>query len=307
MTDLSRMDRRRKFAFLALGFFVSLGAVVAVAPAAGATGYKVVAVGDIACSPGATVTANACHQRRVADLVKRLAPRQLWLVGDLQYDRGERSAFDAVFDRSWGRYRAISHPVPGNHEYYTPGAAGYFGYFGWRAGTAGRGYYSFRAGAWHVVALNSNCDQVACGAGSRQLRWLRADLRANHRRCVAAIWHHPLYSSGAHGANPAVRPLWRELRKARAELVISGHDHDFETFLPRDENGVAHARSGLRQFVSGAGGRSLYPVGGPASNSQSVIAGHFGALALMLRRGGYAWRFVDERGRTRAADSAVCR
>lgn len=307
MTDLPGMDRRRGIAKLALGAVASLGAIVAVAPPAAAAAYKVVAVGDIACPPSGAVTADACHQQKVSNLVKKLAPRQLWLAGDLQYDKGERSAFDAVFDRSWGRYRGISHPVPGNHEYYTPGAAGYYGYFGRRAGTAGRGYYSFSAGSWHVVALNSNCDQVACGPGSRQLRWLRADLKANHQRCVAAIWHYPLYSSGPHGANPSVRPFWRELRKARAELVVSGHDHDFETFLPQNENGVARAGSGIRQFVSGAGGRSLYPVNASASNSQQVIAGHFGVLALTLRHAGYAWRFVDEQGRTRGSGRGACR
>lgn len=293
----------RRTAIVVISAAASL--VTCVSPV-GAASYKVVVTGDIACSPGRVATADKCHGSQVADRVAALAPRQLWLAGDLQYDNGERSSFDTVFNASWGRFHRIWRPVPGNHEYNTPGAVGYYGYFGAAAGAPDKGYYSFGAGGWHVVALNSNCTVVACGEGSAQLNWLRADLRRNRNQCVAAIWHHPRFSSGSHGENPAVVPFWKELRKARAELVVNGHDHDLETFLPQDENGVARPRTGIREFVSGGGGRSLYRIAGTASNSQSVIASEFGVLELDLGRLGYRWRFVAESGSTLAAGRARC-
>lgn len=267
----------------------------------------IVALGDIACAPGEPTTATTCRQQQVADLTKRLDPDQLWLAGDLQYSIGAGEAFKGSYDKAFGAFRGISRPVPGNHEYYTPGAAGYYGYFGRRAGNPKRGYYSFDVGAWHVVALNSNCEIVPCGYGSRQLRWLASDLRRNPNRCVAAIWHHPLYSSGEHGANPEVRPIWRTLTKARAELAITGHDHHFEAFQPQDENGVLRPRTGLREFVIGTGGRSLYPTPGTTVNSQTIVQGSFGALSLRLKPRGWSWSFIAEDGSTLASGAGRCR
>lgn len=276
------------------------------APGQASRGFRVVAVGDIACAPGSTVSEQECHHSQVANLVASLRPRQLWLVGDLQYDRGERTAFDQVFDRSWGRFKRISRPVPGNHEYLTPGASGYFGYFGAQAGDRARGYYSFRAGDWQVLALNSNCTEVPCGEGSRQLDWLRDKLRKSRSRCTAAFWHHPRFSSGPHGGDDSLRPIWRELRRARAELVVSGHDHGFEAFAPQDENGMAR-KNAPRELVVGTGGRSLYRFDAPARNSAYRVADVFGALELDLRRDRFRWRFVAEDGTVRAAGAARCR
>ncbi|MBI5310634.1 MAG: metallophosphoesterase [Actinobacteria bacterium] len=267
----------------------------------------VVALGDVACAPGEAVTDTRCRQDQVAALTRSLAPEQLWLAGDLQYSIGAGEAFSGSFDSAFGEFRSIWRPVPGNHEYYTPGATGYYGYFGRSAGDPRRGYYSFDAGAWHVVALNSNCDDVPCGYGSAQLRWLARDLKANPNRCVAAIWHHPRYSSGKHGDDPRMRPFWRTLVKARAELAITGHDHHFEAFLPQDENGVLRPRSGLRQFVIGTGGRSLYSTPGSANNSQALVQDHFGALVLKLRPGDWSWRFASESGLTLASGDGRCR
>lgn len=303
-SDIHRMMRTRLLSAL-----VAVVAVSIVAPAAGARDLSktVVAVGDIACSPGSVVTATKCHQQGVGDLTRRLRPDQLWLAGDIQYSRGERENFDGAFHPAFGDLRGITRPVPGNHEYYTAGAAGYFGYFGRRAGDPRRGYYSFNIGSWHVVALNSNCGQVPCGYRSQQLRWLKRDLRANPNRCVAAIWHHPLYSSGSHGANHSVRPLWRALTGARAEFGVTGHDHHFEAFLPQDANGVVRPRTGLVEYVVGTGGKSLYPVSTPGANREALVQNSFGVLALELRPRGWSWRFVNEAGSTLAAGRRGCR
>lgn len=299
----------RRTALAALLATASLVAFASPASAArtSASPVRVVAVGDIACPAGRVATADKCRHSQVADRVASIKPNQLWLAGDLQYDNGERKNFDQSFNASWGRFRHIWRPVPGNHEYNTPGATGYYGYFGAAAGAPDKGYYSFQAGNWHIVALNSNCTFVACDDGSQQVRWLRQDLRVNSSRCVAAIWHHPLYSSGAHGANPSVIPLWRELRKARAEFVVSGHDHDLEAFQPQDENGVVRPRTGIRQFVSGAGGRSFYTSNARVANSGGLVDSRFGVLSLTLGRTGYLWRFVAEDGSTLAAGRGPCR
>lgn len=309
MNPMNSSDIHQVMRIYLLSALVIAAVILIAAPTAGARDLakSIVAVGDVACSPGSAITATKCHQRGVADLTRRLRPDQLWLAGDIQYSRGERESFDGVFHSVFGNLREITRPVPGNHEYDTAGAAGYFGYFGHRAGDPELGYYSFNSGAWHVVALNSNCDQVPCGYRSRQLRWLKRDLRVNPNRCVAAIWHHPLFSSGSHGANPAVRPLWRALTEARAEFGVTGHDHHFEAFLPQDANGVVRPRTGLVEYVVGTGGKSLYPVSASGANRQALVQNSFGVLALELRPRGWSWRFVDEAGSTLAAGRRGCR
>lgn len=292
---------------LAVAWPPAPAAARAAASASSRTVTTIAAVGDIACEPGRAVTDATCRQGQVADLVGRIDPRAVFLLGDIQYLSGAADAFQASFDPAWGRFRSIWRPVPGNHEYLTAGAAGYYGYFGSAAGSSARGYYSFDLAGWHFVALNSNCDFVPCGSDSEQLRWLRADLRRNHRRCVAALWHHPLFSSGSHGGDVAVQPLWQELRAARAEFVLSGHDHHFEQFRRQDGSGTARAKTGLVQFVVGTGGKSVYAAGPPSKNSRTLVSGVFGALAIDLRRSGYRWRFIDESGAERATGRAGCR
>lgn len=267
---------------------------------------RVVAVGDIACKPGAAVTATTCRHADVARSIGALRPKAVLLLGDIQYDRGELDGFHGSFGPSWAKLRRLWRPVPGNHEYATPGASGYYGFFGAAAHERRSGYYSFNLGRWHIVALNSNCEFVACGDGSAQLHWLKQDLARNDRRCVAAYWHHPRFSTGRHGDDAAMAPFWRELRRKRVEFVLSGHDHHYERFAPQDENGVARPRTGVRQFVSGAGGKSFYPAAG-GGNSERVIANRFGSLALSLRPDGYAWSFVDVDGAVHDRGRAACR
>ncbi|HET8680820.1 MAG TPA: metallophosphoesterase [Micromonosporaceae bacterium] len=204
---------------------------------------------------------------------------------------------------TWGRHRSRTRPVIGNHDHHTPGAAGYFGYFGAaEVATAGRtSWYSYDLGGWHVVVLDSSCGVVrgGCGAGSPQERWLRSDLAVSswRTRCTVAMWHHPLFTSGAtHGPATAVRPLFRALYEAGAELVLSGHNHQYERFAPQDPAGRRDDRRGVRQFVVGTGGASHYGFGSPAPNSQVRRTGTHGVLRLALRQGGYDWRFVPVAG-----------
>jgi len=270
--------------------------------------FTLAAAGDIACPPGLTRTSRRCHHGDTAGLLARLRPNLIAPLGDLQYDRGELANFAASFDATWGRFKERLRPAPGSHEYATPGAAGYYGYLGALSGPARRGYYSYDLGAWHVVSLNSNCERIDCGANGAQVRWLRADLAANPRRCVLAYWHHARFSSGVHGDYPFVTPLWQELQAAGADVVLSGHDHNYERFAPLDASGARDDARGIREFVVGTGGIDLRPFTRPApATSEMRDAGTFGVLLLTLHADRYDWRFVPEPGGTFADQgSAAC-
>jgi len=277
------------------------------APAPARPAYTLVAAGDIACRPTQRRTAVECHQGDTARLVAGLRPDVVAPLGDLQYERGELVNFASAFDPTWGRFKERLRPVPGNHEYFTPGASAYFAYFGSAAGPRGRGYYSYDVGTWHVVALNSNCNRLDCAPGSAQLRWLRADLAAHPRQCTLAYWHHPLFSSGFHGDYPNVGALWSTLQDAGADVVLAGHDHSYERFAPQDAAGNADPERGLAQFVVGSGGREHRPFQGVGRNSVVRDASTFGVLALTLRPGAFDWRFAAEPGATfEDAGSASC-
>ena len=260
-------------------------------------GPVLVAVGDLACPPAWRRTALRCHQAATAAAAARLRPAAIALPGDLQYHRGTFAEFTGSFARTWGRLPGLR-PAPGNHEYFTPGAAGYYRYFGARAGPGRRGYYSYDVGSWHVISLNSNCLVVSCARGSAQERWLRADLAAHPNRCVLAYWHHPRFSSGFNGNWPAVAPFWNALYQAGADLVINGHDHSYERFAPQTPTARRDDARGIRQFVVGTGGIDLRRFVGIKPNSQVRHNRTFGVLALALRPDGYAWRFVPEAGRS---------
>lgn len=273
-----------------------------------ARGVVVAAAGDIACPPGGRPSAAGCQQAATAQVLDRVRPAAVLALGDLQYETGALADFRAAFAPTWGRFAARMRPAPGNHEYAVTNGRGYYAYFGRRAGDPARGYYSFDLGGWHLIALNSNCRIVGCGRGSRQERWLRADL-ARHRRarCTLAYWHQPRFSSGPHGDNAAVAPLWRDLYAARADVVLDGHDHDYERFAPQTPAGRASPGRGIRELVAGTGGRSHYPTLIPRPNSQWRNGSTFGVLALTLRPGRYDWRFVPVAGASFTdAGSARC-
>ncbi|MDQ3865231.1 MAG: metallophosphoesterase, partial [Actinomycetota bacterium] len=257
------------------------------------------AAGDIACDPAdgafnaALGTPKRCRMQTTADLIAGITPDVVLALGDNQYTDGARWKFEQSYAKTWGRFRAITRPVPGNHEYVTRRASGHFGYFGARAGPTGRGYYSFELGAWHVVALNSNCISIGgCAPDSRQLRWLRADLAANRNRCVLAYWHAPLFSSGGAGGDPRTRVFWQALAAAGADVILNGHDHDYERLAPQTPSGKPDALRGMREFVVGTGGRSLLPMRDPLPTTESRDNTTYGLLKLTLSPTGYDWQFV---------------
>jgi acid phosphatase type 7 len=276
----------------------------------------VVAAGDIACGTSelSAAGASSCRSGATSELLvgKRFA--KVLALGDEQYPCGSLTDFERVYGPSWGRVKVLTRPAPGNHEYETTGsgcdasgqAHGYFSYFGKSAGSPDRGYYSFDVRAWHLVALNSNCTAVGgCDRGSAQELWLRHDLAAHRRTCTLAYWHHPRFSSGANGNELQTSAFWRDLYAAHADVVLNGHDHDYERFARQDPQGRADRR-GIREFVVGTGGKSHFPFVTTQRNSQLRNADTFGVLELTLHRKSYAWRFVPERGAT-FSDSGTAR
>jgi calcineurin-like phosphoesterase family protein len=273
----------------------------------------IAAAGDIACDTasgsfnGGNGTASQCRHKATSDLLLGSNLASVLTLGDNQYEDGAYDQYLRSFDPTWGRVKPLIDPVPGNHEYHSSQAAGYFRYFGAAAGDPATGYYSYEIGAWHLVALNSNCGAVrGCDTGSPQERWLRDDLATHTNQCVLAYWHHPRYSSGEHGDTPAVQGLWSALADARADVVLSGHDHSYERFAPMGAAGRADA-AGVRQFVVGTGGKSHYPFRTTHLNSEVRNADTYGVLELILHPTGYDWRFVPESGKAFTdAGSAAC-
>lgn len=250
-----------------------------------------VGAGDIArcSSPGAEATA------KLLDGI----PGTVYTTGDNAYESGTASEFANCYDPTWGRHKARTKPSPGNHEYYTPRASGYFGYFGAAAGDPSKGYYSYDLGEWHVVSLNSMCEDVGgCGATSPMVTWLKKDLAANPKSCTLAYFHHPLFSSGEHGNNAKMRPTWDALYAARADVVLNGHDHDYERFAPQSPGGEADAARGIREFVVGTGGGSHYGIANVQPNSEAHNTDTYGVLKLTLHPDGYDWQFVPQAGET---------
>jgi len=251
-------------------------------------------------APGATVllavgdigSCDGTDDEAVADLAARL-PGTIAVLGDLAYPDGSPVDFADCFDPAWGPSLPRIRPAPGNHEYKTTDASGYFAYFGAAAGTPAGGWYSYDLGAWHVIVLNSNCDAVGgCNAGSPQLAWLEADLAvsgaADPAACTLAYWHHPRYASGRHGDDDRTDALWNALAAAGTDLVLTAHDHDYERLAPVD---------GIRSFVVGTGGRSLYELTrstGP--HTELRVNDSYGLLMLTLGESAYEWRFVPALG-----------
>lgn len=262
----------------------------------------VVAIGDVACAPGKRRTRTQCRQGATARLARGLAPQRVIGLGDLQYQKGSFHGFRHSYRRSWGTLRSITWPVPGNHEYETPGARGYYRYF--RHRQPGKpGYYRRELGGWQLYLLNSNCRKVDCRA---ERAWLDAEMTAHPSACSLIALHHPRFSSGEHGSNAGMRRFWDVAHAHGADVALSGHDHDYERFAPMSPAGVVEPDRGIQQFVSGGGGRSLYPRTTQAPGSQ-VFVKRFGVLALSLRPDGYSWEFRDIGGRVRDSGSAPCR
>lgn len=279
-------------------------------PGAGAV---VMAAGDIACDPtqdgfnGGQGVGSRCVQLATSRL---LTGADLVLaLGDNQYEEGSIDKFRASYDLSWGAAKAITRPAVGNHEYLTPGAAGYFDYFGAQAGPRDSGWYAFDVGRWRLYALNSNCGQIGgCDPGDRQYEWLANDLAAHPRTCSLAFMHHPRWSSGKYQINGDLAAIVGLLDAAGVDLMLAGHAHNYERYAPQSTDGVADV-DGIRAFVVGTGGRNLTDADVrvlPNSVVRNDTA--YGVLRLTLDAGSYGWSFLPIAG-SELSDSgaAACR
>ena len=253
---------------------------------AAAKAAVLVGAGDIArCgSPGAEDTA------KLLDRIEGI----VFTSGDNAYEKGTRGEYLACYEPSWGRHKERTRPAPGNHEYQSSGAKPYYEYFGANAGPAGRGYYSYDVGAWHIVSLNSN---ISAGAGSAQVDWLREDLTAYPTRCTLAYWHHPVFSSGKHGNDGHMHEVWRVLYEFGADVVVNGHEHIHERFALQTPDGELDEAKGIREFIVGTGGKGLRGFGRVRANSQVRDNSAFGVLKLTLHETSYDWEFVPVAGK----------
>lgn len=296
------MKRRRLWGLaVSLLLVLGLGGPGTVAAAADPV---LAAAGDIACPTTQPLARKSCHQVATAALVGGLNPSAVAVLGDTQYETGALPDYLTSFDPTWGAFKGLMRPASGNHEYSTPGAAGYYQYFGAAAGDPTRGYYSYDLGSWHLVVLNSNCGFVPCTTGSEQEQWLRRDLAAHSRSCSLAYWHHSLFSS--QGGDPRMADIWRTLRLANVDVVLSGHNHVYERFRPQDVAGTPDPVRGPREFVVGTGGKNLGLIRRVRANSEAHDTESFGVLAMTLSARGYSWRFVTEDAGVADAGSAAC-
>jgi acid phosphatase type 7 len=252
--------------------------------------------GDIVCPPNLPTTATACRDEQTADLVLNATPDRVLTVGDNQYDKGRIREFQNAYDKTWGQFKELTRPTPGNHEYLTENAKGYFNYFETLAGPSHRGYYSFHEEDWLLLALNSNLN-LKRRKGERQMEWLRRKLTSSDAECTLAYMHHPLYSSGEHGNNSGKRPMYRLLNAAGTELILAGHDHNYERFAPINANGERRD-DGFREIVVGTSGANLRPIANVKPHSKVRNADTFGVLQLTLSLDAYSWEFVPEAGET---------
>jgi hypothetical protein len=275
----------------------------------------VAGAGDIAC--GSDSSSAQCKQMLTSDLLLQIAPAAVLALGDTQYELGQYDNYLRFYDPSWGRLKAITHPVVGNHEYGTSDAngcgyaCGYFDYFNGPgqpfgpAGPRGLGYYAYDVGAWRLYAVNSNCGRTGapdCGPGSEQARWLEADLAAHPRACSLMYMHHPIFTSDTRSFDEEpfraqMRGLWQPFYDHGGDVVLTGHSHFYERYAPQDPQERPDPARGIRQFIVGTGGRNVYDVGKVEPTSEVRGVSTFGVIRLGLHASSYDWRFVPEPGK----------
>ena len=312
------MNAERRQAILAVGVLVALVVVmaalarelprtdaipsrgpVASPPAVPSDAAVLVGAGDIATCEG--------HADEATAALLDAIPGTVFAAGDLAYPDGTDRDFTTCYDPSWGAVKDRTLPALGNHELDKGNdAKGYFDYWGSRVGTPGQGWYAADVGTWRVVILDSNCDAVDCDADGPQAAWLRAELAAHPSRCLAAMWHHPRFSSGEHGDDRRMTDLWQLLQQAGADIALVGHDHDYERFAPMLADGTPDP-GGIREFLVGTGGAPLRAVGDTRPHSEVHQSDSHGVLRLALRRDGYDWAFIPVAGDTFTdTGSATC-
>lgn len=223
-------------------------------------------------------------------------------AGDLAYDNGTMEEYRRCFDPHFGRFRNRTWAVPGNHEYNTPGAAGFFTYFAERGGPSRDGYYALRLAGWHVLMLNSN---IPMARGSRQFEFARQELESSTARCTLAVWHHPFDSSGPNGPNPQQRDLWDLLYTRNADVVVAAHDHLYERHAPMNPSMQSDPVRGIRLFISGGGGAPPYQRARGAIRSELVLSTH-GLLRLKLEPALYEWEFLGANGNVLDRGLNIC-
>jgi hypothetical protein len=273
----------------------------------------IVAAGDIACDPAypdfnaGAGTAVGCHEQATSDLVGTIKPKVVLALGDIQYVHGTAANYAASYDPTWGRFKDITHPVLGNHEGGEGGTnTTYFDYFGQSAGDRTQGYYSFDLGAWHLIALNSNCGTYSfnhshdeCAAGSAQDTWLKNDLATHPAMCTLAYFHVPRFSSGTdHRSDAAsdntLTTLWDDLYSTGADVILNGHAHEYERFAPLTPAGQIDQAQGIREFIVGTGGDDHHTAGAAVHGSEVRSSDSFGVLRLTLRSSSYDYQFVND-------------
>jgi K319-like protein len=275
------------------------GALVFTAPPAESAGPDcvVTVAGDIAGSadPNHDEYINAL---RTGDVVRAVNPDFALAVGDLAYDDGTLVEFQTKYDPTWGSFKSITRPAPGNHEYNSLNAQGYYDYF-FSGVSTGNEYYAFDCGAWRLYSLNC---EIACGEGSAQLAWLRDDLAAHPGRHYMGYLHQPRFTSGSgHSPNQAVSGVWAAIQAAGGDVFASGHNHNYERFAKQNANGAADPL-GMRQFVVGTGGAGIVGFGTTQPNSQLRDEEHFGVLKLVLSDASYSWQYLSSGRKSVAGD-----
>ena len=260
---------------------------------AGESPVTILAAGDIAECRDQHSKYPRVNARLTAQQLLR-SPGQILALGDLAYPHGSFRDFQECYDPTWGQVKERTHPVPGNHDYDTREAAPYFAYWKNQAGEAGRGYYSFDVGDWHIIALNSNIEKKKHHkeTNSAQHQWLKQDLAATQARCILAFWHHPVFSSGRHGNDSRMFYILRTIYDFGVSIVLTAHDHHYERFAPQDPNGNLDFSHGFRQFVVGTGGGTLRPLQHSQKNSEAFRSDTFGILKLNLYPDRYSWQFM---------------
>lgn len=283
---------------------------------------NIAAAGDVSCDTadpnynGGSGTSSYCRMQATANLVSALAPDYVLGLGDLQYEDGTLTTFNASYNNSWGAFKATTLPAPGNHEYHTANADGYFDYFNGvgvpgtsglpPAGNRSQGWYSTDIGSWHIIALNSNCSSIGgCDGVSAQHTWLAADLSSNTATCTLTFWHHPRFSSGSHGSDSTFGTFWSDLSVDSAEVVLNGHDHMYERF-EKQTPAQTTSDSGIREFVVGTGGKNLTGTASVETNSANRISSTFGVVFMRLYDWGYTWKFVNESQQILDSGSDIC-
>jgi acid phosphatase type 7 len=266
----------------------------------------VIAVGDIAQCSGLPASQSAAAQTAALTqaLVDQTKVTSIITLGDNVYDRGLASEFQTCYEPTWGRFKSLTWATPGNHDYGVTDALDYFGYFGQSAGIDQSGYYSKSVNGWLIVSLNSNIDATASSA---QYKWLSDQLNANQEACVMAVWHHPIFSSSTRGGTSKMRMLFDLLVSKKADLVLQGHEHQFERFKPTLGDGTMDLADGVTSMVVGTGGAALYnfvPATHPASE---VRIKEFGVLQLDLSATSAIWKFVNINQKVVDTGTLVCK